>query len=66
MHNKRFQDELGKFKGDAVQNKNSSHKAFVERLKKQVLSDDFFSGTGYTDSSEVKFDKLFVDLDDDD
>ena len=79
MHNKNFQDELGKFKGDAVQIKNSSHKAFVERLKKQVLSDDSSSGTGYTDSSdddvcsedlmreiEAKFDKLFVDLDDDD
>ena len=74
MRNKRFQDKRGKFKGDAVQNKNSSHMAFVERLKKQVLSDDSFSGTGYTDSSdddvcseelmreiEAKSDNFFVD-----
>lgn len=77
MHNKRFQDELGKLKGDAAPIKNSSHKAFVERLKKQVSSDDSSSSTGGVDSSddvcseelmkelEAKFDELFANLDDD-
>ena len=79
MHRKRFQDELGKLKGDTVPIKNSSHKAFIERLKKQVSSDDSSSSTGGTDSSdddvssevlmkeqEAKFDELFANLDDDD
>lgn len=79
MHRKRFQDELGKLKGDAVPIKNSSHEAFIERLKKQVSSDDSSSNTGGTDSSdddvcseelmkelEAKFDELFANLDDDD
>ena len=79
VHNKRFQDELGKFKGDAVPIKNSSHKAFIEKLKEQVSSDDSSSSTGDADSSdddvcseelmkelEAKFDELFANLDDDD
>lgn len=79
MYNKRFQDELGKFKGDTVPIKNSSHKAFVERLKKQVSSDNSSSSTGGADPSdddvcseelmkelEAKFDELFANLDDDD
>lgn len=79
VHRKRFQDELGKLKGDTVPIKNSSHKAFIERLKKQVSSDDSSSSTGGTDSSdddvcseelmkelEAKFDELFANLDDDD
>lgn len=79
VHRKRFQDELGKFKGDAVPIKNSSHKAFVERLKKQVSSNNSSSSTGGADSSdddvcseelmkelEAKFDELFANLDDDD
>ena len=79
VHNKRFQDELGKLKGDAVPIKNGSHKAFIERLKKQVSSDDSSSSTGGADSSdddvcseelmkelEAKFDELFANLDDDD
>lgn len=79
MHRKRFQDELGKHKGDTVPIKNSSHKAFIERLKKQVSSDDSSSSTGGADSGdddvcseelmkelEAKFDELFADLNDDD
>ena len=79
VHRKRFQDELGKLKSDTVPIKNSSHKAFIEILKKQVSSDDFSSGTGGTDSSdddvcseelmkelEAKFDESFANLDDDD
>lgn len=79
MHNKRFQDELGKFKGDAVPIKNSSHKAFIEKLKEQVSSDASSSSTGDADSCdddvcseelmkelEAKFDDLFANLDDDD
>ncbi|WP_143256374.1 hypothetical protein [Anaeromassilibacillus sp. An172] len=79
VHRKRFQDELGKLKGETVPIKNSSHKAFIERLKKQVLSDDSSLSTGGTDSSdddvcseelmkelEAKFDELFSNLDDDD
>ncbi len=79
MHNKKFQDELGKLKGDTVPIKNNPHKAFVERLKKQVSSDETSINTGDTDSSdddvcseelmkelEVKFDELFANLDDDD
>lgn len=78
MHRKRFQDELGKLKGDAVPIKNSSREAFIERLKKQVSSDDSSSNTGSADSSdddvcseelmkalEAKFDELFANLDDD-
>ena len=78
MHRKRFQDELGKLKGDAVPIKNSSHEAFIERLKKQVSSDDSSSNTLSADSSdddvcsdelmkalEAKFDELFANLDDD-
>lgn len=79
MHNKRFQDKLEKLKGDTVPIKNSSHTAFVERLKKQVSSDDSSSSTGGADSGdddvcseelmkelEAKFDELFANLDDDD
>lgn len=79
MHRKRFQDELGKHKGDTVPIKNSSHKAFIERLKKQVSSYDSSSSTGGADSGdddvcseelmkelEAKFDELFADLNDDD
>lgn len=79
MHRKRFQDELGKLKGDTVPVKNSSHKAFIERLKKQVSSDNSSSNTGGADSSdddvcseelmkelEVTFNELFAKLDDDD
>lgn len=79
MHRKRFQDELGKLKGDTVPIKNNSHKAFIERLKKQVSSDDSYSSTVGADSSdddvcneelmkelEAKFDELFADLNDDD
>lgn len=78
VHNKRFQDELGKFKGNAVPIKNSSHKAFIEKLKEQVSSDDSSSSTGGADSGdddvcseelmkelEAKFDELFANLDDD-
>ena len=78
MHRKRFQDELGKLKGDAVPIKNSSHEAFIGRLKKQVSSDDSSSNTGSADSSdddvcseelmkalEAQFDELFANLDDD-
>lgn len=78
MHNKRFQDELGKFKGNAVPIKNSSHKAFIEKLKEQVSSDDSSSSTGGADLGdddvcseelmkelEAKFDELFANLDDD-
>lgn len=78
MHNKKFQDELGELKGDIVQIKNNQHKAFVERLKKQVSSDESSSNAGGADSSdddvcseelmkemEAKFDELFADLDDD-
>ncbi len=77
MHNKRFQDELGKVKGDTVPIKNSSHKAFVERLKKQVSPDDSSSSTGGAGSSdddvcseelmkEMEVNELFANLDDDD
>ena len=79
MHNKRFQKELGKFEGGTVSINNSAHKAFIERLKKQISSDDSSSTTVGADSNdgvvcskelmkelEVKFDELFVDLDDDD
>lgn len=79
MHNKRFQDELGKFKGDAVPIKSSSHKAFIEKLKEQVSSDDSSTSTGSADLNdddvcseelmkelEAKFDELFANLDDDD
>jgi hypothetical protein len=78
VHNNRFQDELGKFKGDAVSVNNSSHKAFVERLKKQVTVDDPSSSTGDADPSEgvvcseelmkeleVRYDEIFADIDDD-
>ena len=78
MHKKRFHDELGKFRRDAAPIKNSSHKAFIEKLKEQVSSDDS-SSTGGADSSddnvcseeltkelEAKFDGLFANLDDDD
>ena len=80
MHNKEFQDELGKFKGDTVVSvKNSALNAFIEKLKEQVSSDDFSSNTGGADSSDNdvcsedlmkeladKFDELFANLDDDD
>ena len=79
MHSKRFQDELGKLKGDTVPIKNSAHKAFIERLKKQVSSDISSSSTGGVDSRdddvcieelmrelESKFDVLFANIDDDD
>jgi hypothetical protein len=78
VHNKEFQDELGQFKGDTVLVKNNLHKAFVERLKKQVSSNDSSSNTGCTDSSndmcseelmkelEAKCDELFWNPDDND
>lgn len=79
MHNRKFQNELGKFRGENSVEKNP-HKAFVERLKKQVLLDESSTeatdGTSVTDDDvcskeimkklEAKFDELFVDLDDDD
>lgn len=78
MHNKKFQDELGKLKGDALPIENNPHKAFVERLKKQVSSNESSSSTVEPDSSgddvcseelmkelEAKFDALFANLDDD-
>ena len=79
MHNKSFQDNPETTKGDAVPIKNSSHRAFIEKLKKQVLSDAPSSGTGDADPGdndacseelmkelEAKFDELFAVLDDDD
>lgn len=73
---KRFQDELGKLKGDTVPIKNNSHKAFIERLKKQVSSDSSTVGADSSDDDvcneelmkelEAKFDELFADLNDDD
>ena len=79
MHNRKFQDELGKLKGNTVPIKNSPHKVFVEKLKKQVSFDESSSNTMDADSSdndmcseelmkelEAKFDELFADLDDDD
>lgn len=79
MHNKIFQDELRKYKEDATPTESNPHKAFVERLKKQVSSDEASSNTEKTDSSddsvyleesakdtEASFDNLFADFDDDD
>lgn len=79
MNNKKIQNELRKLKGDTGSIKNSSHEAFVEKLRKQVSSDDSSSSTGDTDLSYVdvnseefkswlgaKFDELFESSDDDD
>lgn len=78
MHNT-FQDELRKHKGDIVPTKNILHKAFIERLKKQIAPEASSSSTGGTDSSdedvcseelmkeiEVNFDELFANIDEDD
>lgn len=78
VHNKSFQDEIGKIKEDSAQVKNSSHKAFIEKLKKQISSDIYSSSAKDTNSGDnnvcseelakaldAKFDKLFANLDDD-
>lgn len=78
MHDKKFQDELGKIKGDDVPIKNTPHKAFLESLKKQVSLDDPPISGGVESRNdnveneelmkeiEAKFDELFANLDDDD
>lgn len=59
MHNKKNQKEHEKCKEDDLPIKNSSHKAFVERLRKQVASDP---STGL----DIDLDDLFTDVDYDD
>lgn len=78
VHNKKFQDELGQFKRDTVPVKNNSHQAFIERLKKQVSTDEPSSDPKDADvcddafseellkELEAKFDELFANLDDND
>ena len=78
VHNRSFQHELGNIKGQAIPIKNNPHKAFVEKLKKLVTSDESSSNTGNADSSdddvcseelmkelEAEFDELFADYYDD-
>lgn len=73
MHDREFQEEFGKYKVDSEPTKNSSHKAFVEKLKKQISSDDSSSSAGGDDdvcSEELmkelgsKIGEFFVDIDD--
>lgn len=62
MNNKKFKDGLRKHKGSIVPIKNNPNKAFIAKLKKQILSDYSSSNTENVDSNN--FDKLFADLDD--
>ena len=79
VNNKKFKDGLRKHKGSIVPIKNNPNKAFIAKLKKQILSNDDSSSAVDSESDdtdafseelmkelEAKFDELFADLDDDD